>query len=504
MYPSWRAHPVPAHPWNPWVGAVSVGACFWAGAANWRRSRPCSKARGAGRVERCCSRASRASARAALLAQAARAGRRDGRAGDRGRGGRGQAAVRGARGDPRPPPRSDRRPCRRCRPRRSAPRWPSATEPAASADPVATLQGTLSLLAAAAEERPQLLLIDDLQWLDRPRRTRSPSSRGARASWRSRSWSRSGPGPEPAPPGMTRARGVRTRRCRLPASCSQAPAWPPTWRIRWPPRPPGIPLALHEIPKELSAAQREGSAPLTSPLPAGPTPRGRLRVAAGGPPRGDPPGAAAGRRQRGHRPRALARALEAGGTGLSDLAPAEDAGLVRLDAGAVTFTHPLVRSAAYHGASGRRAPGRPPSPSPRRAGGAAAAWHRAAAAEGPDLEVAAAARGGGRRGGGPRRARLGRRRVRAGRPGGARGARPLRLGARRGLRRAGGRAGRPRAAAARRAPAHRDRPARARRRPARASRGDDALRRPDREPDPAARARRTASATGIPPDGRRC
>jgi DNA-binding CsgD family transcriptional regulator len=88
----------------------------------------------------------------------------------------------------------------------------------------------------------------------------------------------------------------------------------------------------------------------------------------------------------------VAAALEASEHSMEDLAPAEDAGLIRITLASVRFRHPLVRSALYHSAA----------PSARRAAHAAlaralddhdpaaAAWHRAAATTGPDESVAAA------------------------------------------------------------------------------------------------------------------
>jgi DNA-binding CsgD family transcriptional regulator len=85
-------------------------------------------------------------------------------------------------------------------------------------------------------------------------------------------------------------------------------------------------------------------------------------------------------------------AAEALGLDLSNLEPAERAGLASISYGVLSWRHPLVRSAAYRRASPdeRRdmhaalARALPESDADRRA------WHRAAAALGPDEDVAAA------------------------------------------------------------------------------------------------------------------
>ncbi len=86
----------------------------------------------------------------------------------------------------------------------------------------------------------------------------------------------------------------------------------------------------------------------------------------------------------------IAAGLDAAGLSTDQLGPAEDAGLIRITMATIRFRHPLVRSALYHGAA----------PSARRAAHSAlavalderdpeaAAWHRAAAATGPDAGAA--------------------------------------------------------------------------------------------------------------------
>jgi DNA-binding CsgD family transcriptional regulator len=71
--------------------------------------------------------------------------------------------------------------------------------------------------------------------------------------------------------------------------------------------------------------------------------------------------------------------------------PATDAGLVTIEHGRLSWRHPLVRSAVYHGASAadRGAAHRAVAVGLPE-GGPGWAWHRAAAADGPDEQVAAA------------------------------------------------------------------------------------------------------------------
>jgi DNA-binding CsgD family transcriptional regulator len=156
-------------------------------------------------------------------------------------------------------------------------------------------------------------------------------------------------------------------------------------------RTAGNPLALLEVPSLLDAEQRAGRAPLPLLLPTGaekvfadaveglplPTRRVLLLAAADEEATLDVLVTASAR---------LRHDLDA-------LDAAERAGLVAVGEGRVSFRHPLIRSAVYHGAtlSERRsahlalAEAHPPERS---------AWHRAAAAVGTDADLAAELEGG--------------------------------------------------------------------------------------------------------------
>jgi DNA-binding CsgD family transcriptional regulator/tetratricopeptide (TPR) repeat protein len=256
------------------------------------------------------------------------------------------------------------------------------------ATPFAIGAATLSLLAAAAEERPLLLLVDDAHWLDpgsadalafAVRRLRADAVAALFAT-------RAGEGrpfsgrelPElelerlDASAAATLLAGAREE---LDAA----------ERARVLDLAHGNPLALLELPRHPDMADAH-----PEPLRVGkqleqafraradtlPEPTRRALVVA----------AAASTSELGVLRTALAR-LE---LSLETLEPAEAAGLVSLDAAVLAFRHPLVRSALYHAAD----------PAERRRAHAAlaaafgeddrGAWHLAAAAVGPDVQAAAA------------------------------------------------------------------------------------------------------------------
>jgi DNA-binding CsgD family transcriptional regulator len=260
-------------------------------------------------------------------------------------------------------------------------------------DRLAAYAGVLTLLADVASEQPLLLVIDDAHWLD-------VESAAALAFV-----ARRVAGEELAflaairdGEASTFEHGSLPNRALSPLSESESRE---LLRIRHGDlvKPEattavvavggGNPLALVELPCTLTAEQLAGLAPLEEPLPLAERietsflrrtaqlpdeTRQALLVAAAG---ADLP---------------VSAIREAGAAlGASELAPAESAGLVRVDGGTVRFVHPLLRSAIYQAA---------PSDERRRAHRALAAalaeepdlqaWQLAAAADEPSEEVAAA------------------------------------------------------------------------------------------------------------------
>ena len=247
---------------------------------------------------------------------------------------------------------------------------------------------TLSLLAAAAERAPVLVLVDDLHWVDR--------ESAAALLFAARRLHRDAvaflfavrTGSASAVPleglsvlplaGLAPAEAAGLLPARL--------ADPVAARLVEGTR--GNPLALSEVAARLTPAQLVGAAPLPDPLPVGarlelvyepvlaglsaPAWRAVLLCAAG------PEGAAAG----------LVGALDQDGLDAgAALDEAEERGILVRDGGGVAFRHPLLRSAAWRLAT----------PAQRRAAHLALAgalpgeaartarnWHLAEAAAGPD------------------------------------------------------------------------------------------------------------------------
>jgi DNA-binding CsgD family transcriptional regulator/tetratricopeptide (TPR) repeat protein len=268
---------------------------------------------------------------------------------------------------------------------RGALRGALALEQPTVADTARVLHAAVALLGAAAAHEPLLLRVDDVQWLD-------PSSRQAIAFIARRAgdigvaviavWSqRSEPfEPWPGVPVLNIEELGRADALALARRAGVAPevAEPLVDAVG------GNPLALIEAPAQLSAAERNGRRPLPTALPVGT----RLELAYAR--RLDALPSAT-------REALLLAALSADGDtvllraalgGLDVLAPAEDAGMIVVDARGLSFAHPIVRTAVDRAAT----------PSARRSAHRALAaagsgpqrtWHLAAAAQAPDEALAA-------------------------------------------------------------------------------------------------------------------
>ncbi|WP_088286337.1 helix-turn-helix transcriptional regulator [Kineosporia sp. A_224] len=264
-----------------------------------------------------------------------------------------------------------------------------ALGPARHGDRLAVCAATRGLLEITAEQRPVLVVVDDVQWVDRAsgecigyavRRAAGAVSfvlAGRRPD--TDLWDRDIPrlavGPLAAPSARDVLRDVAPDLVEPVADLVLRAA-------------AGNPLALVELPAGLTADQRVGCERIDLPLMPG-----------------DRMGTVFGRRVRSLSKDArdvlllaaadaqpslavLDGACRAGGTDLERLAEAETHGLVRVRDDRVEFAHPLVRSAVYRGAtsSDRRAAHRALASA---TSGETRAWHLASACSGPDEAVAA-------------------------------------------------------------------------------------------------------------------
>jgi DNA-binding CsgD family transcriptional regulator len=250
----------------------------------------------------------------------------------------------------------------------------------------------LSLLAELAEDGPLLCLVDDAHWLDRSSAealvfaARRLDAEGIAVIFAARD--HNAPFPAPGLP-VLRLGGLDATAAAALLS-EHGAGLPAGARCRVLAEARGNPLAL----VELCAAYHE-HVPAAGPG-AGPALTGRLQQAFEGQVRRLPGNtralllvaAAEGSGELG----VVLDAAGALGAAAADLGPAEQAGLVRIAGGAVTFRHPLVRAAVYQGAvlSRRLAVHRVLAGALRNPADAGRrAWHLAAAATGPDEGVAA-------------------------------------------------------------------------------------------------------------------
>ena len=266
--------------------------------------------------------------------------------------------------------------------------------PGLSPDTPAASTAVLALLAEVTAERPLLMTADDVQWIDRA----SAITLGFVVR-------RIGDDPMAFLAAMRTGTDGPGHLLQLPVheiGPLAAPAAAELLDARWPGLSPSVrrrmlaeaegnPLALRELPAALSTRQRSGHAPLPALLPLS----GRLEAAF----------ASAVERLPAQTRRALLVAAlhtdavptairKAGqdSAGVSELAPAQQADLVRVDptAGRVVFRHPVIRAAIVHMASPNERRSAHHRLAAALADTACRAWHLAEAATGPDETVARA------------------------------------------------------------------------------------------------------------------
>src|SRR5215472_3583168 len=226
--------------------------------------------------------------------------------------------------------------------------------PSARPDRLLIGAAVLGLLAAAAETKPTLCLVDDTHWLDRPssdalvftaRRLRAEQLAilvGARAGEASRF---EGAGlPELTLAGLDQRSAAHI----LAARARQAS---PSVRDRLLTEADGNPLALLELPSGLSEEQLQGLVPLPDAIPLTPRLEGLFRQRIGQLPEATQIVLLIAAIDNTEDVAAVLRAAAALQLPTDALDPAQQAGLVQITGTVITFRHPLVRSALYQAAT---------------------------------------------------------------------------------------------------------------------------------------------------------
>jgi DNA-binding CsgD family transcriptional regulator len=268
--------------------------------------------------------------------------------------------------------------------------------PSTGADRLLVSAALLGLLAAAAEDRPVLCVVDDAQWLDRPsagalvftaRRLRAERLAilfGAREGESERF--------EAAALPELYLSGLDLESARLLISVRTAEAAPMV-RDRLLAEAAGNPLALLELPSALSGEQLSGEEALPQAIPLTPrlqrvfwqriarlpdSTQAALRIAAA--------------EETGDLS-TVVRAVAQARLPASALDAAEQSDLIRATGATITFRHPLVRSALWDGATLNQRQLAHAALADALRGGENAdrrVWHQAMATLSPDEEVAAA------------------------------------------------------------------------------------------------------------------
>jgi DNA-binding CsgD family transcriptional regulator len=239
---------------------------------------------------------------------------------------------------------------------------------------------TLALLAEAAERRPTFVAIDDAQWLDRAsrdavlfaaRRLEAEAIAVLLTTRDDTGFERHALEELELMP-LEREAALALLRERWGAELSPAVSQQLVGAAA------GNPLVLVEVAQSLTDEERRGTVPLADPLPVSDAVERSVRQRLV-------------RLPEHTRAALLLAAVDE--TDVEGLAPAEQAGLVRLHRGRVTFVHPLFRAAVYRSASEEQRRAAHRNAADARAGPGdedLRAWHLAAAALGPDESTAAA------------------------------------------------------------------------------------------------------------------
>jgi len=268
-----------------------------------------------------------------------------------------------------------------------------AIEAAPPRDRFAVPVAVLSLLGAATDEGPVLVVADDVQWLDDASRdalffvARRALHEGLGVLLAARD-SDGGPVEQD---GIARLTVDALDEASAHAVLAQtAGDLAPEVAAAIVAASAGNPLALEELPRLLSAEQRAGRAPLTAPLGTEHALQDAFAQRLAELPQATQTALCAVAAAAGASRQVVALALEELGPGQAALTAAREDGLLADDGERVALRHPLLAAAAYHArpSSERRAVHlalAAVSADPARRG-----WHLSAAASGPDAEAAEA------------------------------------------------------------------------------------------------------------------